>query len=124
MENEKKGAAPTKQNDKKVLIVKPGAVLKKTKKVLSFEDKLLKVKKMTDLVYKREKLNDAILKLDSVCDSDAELETKLTLSDGKNYNSTEFNTTNTVIIEDVAEFLKDKIFKSIENVEAEIEALV
>lgn len=139
MENNKKGASPKKKNDEKVLIVGVGAPAKGTEKiekskvvklpepkvkVLTLDEKILKVQKMNDLVGKRKKLTEAIVKLDRFCFSDGELETVLNINDGKTYNGIEFNTTNTIIIDEVAEFLKVKIFKKVEIVEAEIEALV
>lgn len=135
MENEKKATAANKQDEKKVLTVGVGAPLRKTEtakkiklkpktKVLTLEDKLVKVQKMKDLVDKRTKLNYAISKLDSICLSDDELETKLTITDGKRYEGKEFNTTNTLIIDEVAELLKEEIFKNIEKVEAELNKLV
>lgn len=137
MENKNKGAGP-KKTEKKILVVGAASDLKKeetkkvplkpkkesVKKVLSLEDKILKVKQMSELVLKRKKLNDAILKLDGFELSDDNLNTVLTISDGARYEEKKFTTTNSIIIDNVAELLKTKVFAQIDKVEKEIEALV
>ena len=79
---------------------------------------------MTSLVRKRDSLLNSISKLDSFALDNEDLNTTLTISDGKTYNSNGFTTTNSVVIDGVAEFLKKIIFEKIEEIEKNISLLI